>query len=211
MHIAFNACHDWLKVVLHSRLQSNQSALILISHCSLCKEALGPWLPKKWPIDLIRLYRCTGRYMSLLGCPDSSVYKMVWFTTSYISLVAQVWVVCEKNDQYKTLRYVWVVWLLPAGLWWFHSCMGENYHDFPPPQDSQSKCIFKKQNCLICHQFHKCKFSCVPDQLPWSWSSGLFFPSTSHTTENTLCLKQHLASSALKYKNMVIKSTISKW
>ena len=86
MHIAFNACHDWLKVVLHSRLQSNQSALILISHCSLCKEALGPWLPKKWPIDLIRLYRRTGRYMSLLGCPDSSVGKMVWFTTSYISL-----------------------------------------------------------------------------------------------------------------------------
>ena len=54
-----------------------------------------------------------------------------------------------KKYQYKTLRYVWVVWLSPAGLQWFHrvlpGCTAENYPGFPPPQDSSSKCVFRSR------------------------------------------------------------------
>ena len=69
--------------------------------------------------------------------------KYQYKTLRYISTLFALSVIHLLHDYYST---VWVVWLSPASVRWFHrvssSCTAKNYLGFPPSQDVQSIKIY---------------------------------------------------------------------
>ena len=100
----------------------------------------------------------------------------VWLSclmTSYIPLSQRFesrWRHASKNIEWWTninIKPVWVVWLSPAGLRWFHrvfpSCTAEKYPGFPASQDSPSKCVYRSRTAwsevdsissVLCRSIH---------------------------------------------------------
>ena len=86
------------------------------------------------------------------GWPDSSVSKIVVSRlATYLcctclnhtsSMLAKKVLSGEKKNQYKTLRYAWVVWLSPDGMQWFTSISHLHGQELPW-LSSWSKCIFR--------------------------------------------------------------------